>query len=105
MSWHDNGAEVEYAPAKTFFFREDLSVGPEDMKLTVLNIPMIVSFIDLRLPRWLPRYSLTFLATLSQTFLVTLSQTFLATLSQTFLGTLSQTFLGTLSQSLLGTLS
>jgi len=43
VSWHDNGAEVEYAPAKTFFFREDLSAGSEDMKLTVLNIPMIVS--------------------------------------------------------------
>ena len=43
VSWSDNGAEVEFAPAKTFFFREDLSAAPEDLKLTVLNIPMIVS--------------------------------------------------------------
>ena len=43
VSWLENGAEVEYAPVKSFFFREDLSVGPESMKLTLLNIPMIVS--------------------------------------------------------------
>jgi hypothetical protein len=42
VSWLDNGAEVEYAPAKTFYFREDLSVGPESTKITTLNIPMIV---------------------------------------------------------------
>ena len=43
VSWLESGTEVEYAPAKSYFFREDLSVGPESQKLTLLNIPMIVS--------------------------------------------------------------
>ena len=43
VSWLEGGAEVEYAPIKSYFFREDLSVGPESQKLTLLNIPMIVS--------------------------------------------------------------
>lgn len=44
VSWLNNGAEVEYAPVKTYLFREDLSVGPENEKLVLPNIPMIASW-------------------------------------------------------------
>jgi hypothetical protein len=42
----DNGDQVEFGQKKTYFFREDLSYGSQDTKLTLPNIPMLVMLLE-----------------------------------------------------------
>ncbi len=43
MSWLAEGEEVEYEQKKTFYFAPDLSVGGEDDRVIIPNVPMLVS--------------------------------------------------------------
>ena len=43
VTWLENGDKVEFGQKKTFFFREDLSIGLENSTLVLPNMPMIVS--------------------------------------------------------------
>ena len=43
VQWLHDGEAVQYEPKKWFYFRRDLSVGPEHDRFTLPNVPMIVS--------------------------------------------------------------
>ena len=43
VEWLHSGEAVQYEPKKWYFFRRDLSVGPQHDKFTLPNVPMIVS--------------------------------------------------------------
>ena len=46
VTWSDSGTKVTFGQKKTYFFRQDLSVGDEDTVLTLPNLPMLVSYIS-----------------------------------------------------------
>ena len=46
MQWLHDGEAVQYEPKKWYFFRRDLSVGPQIDRFTLPNVPMIVSFLE-----------------------------------------------------------
>ena len=43
MQWLHDGEAVQYEPKKWYFFRRDLSIGPQTDRFTLPNVPMIVS--------------------------------------------------------------
>ena len=45
MQWLHDGEAVQYEPKKWYYFRRDLSIGPQVDRFTLPNVPMIVSNI------------------------------------------------------------
>ena len=43
VQWLHDGEAVQYEPKKWYFFRRDLSIGPQTDRFTLPNVPMIVS--------------------------------------------------------------
>ena len=44
VQWLHDGEAVQYEPKKWYYFRRDLSIGPQVDYFTLPNVPMIVSF-------------------------------------------------------------
>ena len=42
VRWLSGSSEVEYAQRKNYFFRRDLSVGDEDVRVVMPNLPLVV---------------------------------------------------------------
>ena len=43
VQWLHDGEAVQYEPKKWYYFRRDLSIGPQVDRFTLPNVPMIVS--------------------------------------------------------------
>lgn len=48
VSWGEEGNEVKYSIRKTYRFRRDLSIGGEDDRITVPNVPLFASVNQMR---------------------------------------------------------
>ena len=46
-NWNKDDLTIKYGLIKTYFFREDLSVASEDLKITTLNLPVLSSLAQM----------------------------------------------------------
>ena len=57
VQWLHDGEAVQYEPKKWYYFRRDLSIGPQVDRFTLPNVPMIVSNIMMLIYLDKPEYS------------------------------------------------